>query len=144
MADNIDETVSRIDSLIREHLWFDFHVFSYDGHKLIIAGSKDLHYYHKLEIIFEDVFFFKGYFERWMSETSDPVFILANQDTELNGEYEITQGHRVFIFKTGDYRNDVIIAAGSVSFNTDTVFYYLREDLKENERIADFVKKKAQ
>lgn len=76
-----------------------------------------------------------------MSETSAPVFILASQDTELNSEYEITQGHRVFIFKTGDYRNDVIIAAGGVSFNTDTVFYYLREDLKENERIADSVKK---
>ncbi|SDE94442.1 hypothetical protein [Chitinophaga filiformis] len=141
MAENIERIVLDIDSIIRQHLWFDFHVLSYDGRKLVIAGSEDLDYYHTLEVIFENVFFFKGYFDGWMSDTSAPVFILEVLDTELNGKYEITQGNRVFIFRTEDYRNDVIIAAGSVSYNTDTVFYYQREDLKENERIADFVKR---
>ena len=141
MAEDIERIVLDIDSIIRKHLWFDFHVLSYDGRKLIIAGSEDLCYYHKLEVIFENVFFFKGYFDGWMSDTSAPVFILEERATELNGKYEITQGNRVFIFRTEDYRNDVIIAAKSISFNTDTVFYYLRDDLKENERIADFVKR---
>ena len=43
------------------------------------------------------------------------------------------------MFKTEDYKRDVMIAAKNISFNTDTVYCYHREDLKENERIADFI-----
>jgi hypothetical protein len=45
------------------------------------------------------------------------------------------------MFRTEDCENDVIIAAEKISYNTDTVFYYLRENLGDNERIADFVKR---
>ena len=142
--DNLKEIVNQIDALIRQkRLWFDFHVLSYDGRKLIIAGSEDLTYYHQLEVIFEDVFFFSGYFDEWHSDTSQPVFILPNLETELklNLEYEIVAGNHLFIFKTEDHNNDVIISARKVSFNTDNVLYYFREDLKENQRLADFVKR---
>ncbi|MCF6404879.1 hypothetical protein L3C95_18410 [Chitinophaga filiformis] len=145
MENNLTEIANQIDTIIRhERLWFDFTVFHYDGRKLIIAGSDDLTYYHQLEVIFEDVFFFSGYFDGWKSETQEPVFILPDAETALalNIEYEIVEGYHLFIFKTEDYRNDVIIAAGNVSFNTDTVLYYFREDLQENQRLAHFVKRK--
>jgi len=142
--DNLKEIVNQIDAVIRrKRLWFDFHVYSYDGRKLIIAGSEDLTYYHQLEVIFEGISFFSGYFDEWHSDTSKPVFILSSLDTEskLNLEYEILAGSHSFMFKTEDQITDVVITARKVSFNTDTVLYYFREDLKENERLADFVKR---
>ncbi|PIQ15937.1 MAG: hypothetical protein COW67_05535 [Flavobacteriales bacterium CG18_big_fil_WC_8_21_14_2_50_32_9] len=59
----------------------------------------------------------------------------------MNEKYEIEQGYQLFIFKIEDYSNDVVIAAKHVTFNTNTVYYYERPNLKEKERIADFVNK---
>ena len=119
---DIKETVKEIDAIIRNGLWFDFHVYKYDGRNLTVAGSIDLCYYHKLEIIFENVFFFHGFFFEWHSDTSQPVFVLPDNEAELNFQFEIEQGYTLFMFKAEDYKNDVIIAAEKISFNTDTVF----------------------
>lgn len=135
--------VAEIDEQIRTRLWFDFHVFHYDGHRLVVAGSIDLCYYHEMEVIFENVFFIRGFFNGWHSDTSKPVFIQTDNVSTFNTEFEIEQGYTLFIFKTEDYEKDVIIAAEKVSFNTDTVFYYERDDLEGNQRIADFVKRRA-
>lgn len=143
MAANTGEIVREIDRIIRQQLWFDFHVLKYDGRNLTIAGSVDLCYYHQLEIIFEDVFFFQGYFNEWRSDTTQPVFILPDNEVELNMQYEIEEGYSLFIFKTEDFKNDVIVAAEKITYNTDTVFYYYRENLKDNERMADFVKRRS-
>lgn len=142
MSDEIRNTVLEIDKQIRKHMWFDFHVFRYDVNQLIIAGSIDLLYYHSLEVVFEDIFFVSAFFQGWHSDTENPVFELVTEEREMNRKYEIEEGYELFIFKTEDYNNDVVIAAKKVSFNTDIVFYYDRPDLKDNERIADFVKKK--
>jgi len=138
------ETSRQIDDIIRKgkETWFDFHVLNFDGYRLAVAGSIDLAYYHTLEIIFEDVFFVSCFFRGWRSDTEKTVFQIPNNEIELNRKYEIEQDYQFFIFRTEDYKNDVIIAANNVTFNTDTVFYYDRPDLKQNERIADFVKKK--
>lgn len=141
MTTELKDIVKEIDSLIRKEMWYDFHVFSYDGEKLIIAGSIDLIYYHTLEVIFEDVFFVSGYFNTWHTDTSKAVFMLPENKIEMNIQYEIEVGYNLFIFKTEDYKNDIVIAAQKVYYNTDTVFYYDRQDLKPNERIAHFVKK---
>jgi hypothetical protein len=141
MTADIKQTVQEIDGLIRKELWFDFYVFRYDGRSLTIAGGSDLSYCHQLEIIFENVFFFHGFFSGWKSDTSQPVFTLPENEAELNFRFEIEQGYMLFIFKAEDCKNDVIIAAEKISYNTDTVFYYLRENLGDNERLADFVKR---
>lgn len=139
MNTDLRETVKMIDDMIRKHAWFDFHVFRYTGRNLIVAGSTDLCYYHTLEIIFENVFCFHGFFSEWHSDTSQPVFVLPSHVETFNLRFEIEQGYTLFMFKTEDYSNNVYIASEKITFNTDTVFYYLRENLKENERIADFV-----
>ena len=134
--------VCEIDAKIRAYTWFDMEVLKYDGYKLTIAGSTDFSYYHRLEIIFEDVFFIKSYMNGWQSDTSQAVFMIPKNEFELNVKYEIEQGYQLFVFKNEDSHNDIIIAAKDVSYPDDIVYYYLRENLKPNERIADFVKAK--
>jgi hypothetical protein len=141
MKNETKKIVSEIDKEIRQHDWFDFHILKYDGYKLIVAGSIDLIYYHKLEIIFEDILFVSGFFQEWHTDTSTTAFQVLNNQKEMNEKYEIQQGYQLFVFKTENYNNDVIIVAKNISFNTDTVYYYDKADLKDNERIADFVKK---
>ncbi|NIG55012.1 hypothetical protein [Chitinophaga sp. Cy-1792] len=135
MIADIRKTVNEIDHIIRKGLWLDFTVFKYEGRTLTIAGSEDLIYYHQLEIIFENVFFFRGYMDEWHSDTSAPVFVLPDDTTELNYQFEIEYGYTLFIFKAEDHKNDIIIAAESVSYNTDTVRYSWHENKKVIERI---------
>ncbi|MBO3271847.1 hypothetical protein [Hymenobacter defluvii] len=143
MTSEIHSIVAEIDKEIRQHPWFDFHVFSYNGSELVIAGSEDLSCYHTLEIVFEDVFFMSGFYQGWHSDTKAPVFILPQNESDLNQQFEIEQGYIAFIFKAEDYKNDIVVAAKHISYNTDTIFYYEREGLKEKERLASFVKKKS-
>lgn len=134
--------VTEIDKKIREYTCLDMTVFRYDGYKLIIAGSTDLCYYHRLEIIFEDVFFIRCHLQGWNSDTSQPVFMIPENEYELNMKYEIEQGYQLFIFKAEDMKNDVVIAAKNIYYSDNIVYYYYREELKANERLADFVKAK--
>lgn len=142
MKETIINIVKEIDNEIRKNKWFDFHFLKYDGITLTIAGSDDLTYYHTLEINFANIFFVSGYFEGLHSDTTKTVFQQPENVKESNEKYEIEVGYQLFIFKTSDYKNDIVIAAKEIKYNTDTVFYYDRPDLKDNERIADFVKRK--
>ncbi|AWA31042.1 hypothetical protein HYN48_13645 [Flavobacterium magnum] len=139
MKNHLELTVEKIDSLIRDNLFFDFHVFSYDTKKLILAGSENLTYYHTLEIIFEDVFFVSGIFAQLKTDNKSTVFSIPEDQHLLNLTYEIEQGYHLFTLKAEDFKSNFIIAAKSISFNTDTVYYYNRKDLKPNERIAYFI-----
>ena len=129
--------VEEIDSIIRANLWFDFRVFSFGQNRLIVAGGNDLTYYHSIEIIFEEVFFVSAVFQCWHSDTKQIVFTERTDSAEINLQFEIEQGFRVFAFKAEDYNHEMVIAAKSISYNTDTVYYYPRADLKENERLAN-------
>ncbi len=140
----IKNIVSEIDQIIRKNEWFDFHVLQYDGHNMIIGGSIDLTYHHNLELIFEDVFYVSAYFNGWHTDTDKTVIEIPddNLNNDLNIKFDIEQGYQLFIIHTEDYNNDIYIAAKGLTFNTDTVYYYEREGLKENERLADFIKTK--
>ena len=142
MMRNIKSIVEEIDNKIRGYEWLDFHVLSFDGSRLIVAGSTDLIYFHEIEIIFENVFFISGFLKGWHSDTKKEVFVLPENEKELNEKWEIEQGYQLFLFKIEDYNNDVLIAAENVLYNSDVVYYYERPGLKENERIAEFVKNK--
>jgi hypothetical protein len=139
MNADLTRTVESIDTLIRQQSWFDLHIYSYKNGQLIVAGSIDLTYSHTLEIIFDDVYFFSGYPEGWHSDTDKTVFEIPDQCAKLYKQFQIIQEYTLFRFAAED-TPDVLIAASAISYNTDTVYYYNRPDLKENERIADFVK----
>ena len=141
MNDKNKLAVNEIDNYIRENTWFDFHVWRYDGRNLIISGSIDLTYYHKLEIVFKDVFFASTFFESWRSNTNKPVIEIPEHKVNkaLNLKFEIEQGYQIFLIRTEDFKNDIYIAAKEISFNTDTVYYYQKDNLGKNERLADYL-----
>ena len=56
---------------------------------------------------------------------------------DINLQFEIEPGFRVFAFKAEDFKQQMVIVAKSVSYNTDTVYYYPRANLKANERLAN-------
>lgn len=141
--DTIKNNVIEIDSIIRRNAWFDFHVYSYDGYRMIITFSKDLTYYHNLEIIFEDIFYASTFFNELHTDLTKTVVEIPEPklNKELNLEFEIEEGYQIIIIHTEDYKNDIYIAAKSLSYNTDIVYYYDRKNLVNNERLADFVQK---
>lgn len=141
MTDETRKSVEKIDALIRQNAWFDFQVSSYDGSNLVISGSIDFSYYHELEVTFHNVFFASGYFRDWKSDTTHAVFRTPEPEEayQLNFQLEIEEGYDLFIFKVEDSKNNVVIASESISFNTDTVLYYYRENLPPGMRLANSV-----
>lgn len=116
MTAEIRNTAVAIDTYIRQHAWFDFYIKNYDRQNLIVAGSTSLSYPDLIEIIFEEVFFIQGFFQSWHSDTKSTVFQIPENEKEINQKFEIAQGYQLFIFKTEDYNNDIIIAAKTISF----------------------------
>lgn len=143
MKNEHESIANQINNFIQKNQWFDFHLWSYDGRNLVIVGSTDLTMYHKLEIIFTDVFFASTFFEIWHSDTSNPILEIPDPELniKLNVKFEVEQGYQVFIIKTENYNNDIYIVSKEIGFNTNTVYYYWRENLKEDEKLASFVKK---
>ena len=90
---------------------------------------------------FHNVFFASAYFRNWKSDTTQPVFIIPNQEDtyKLNAQLEIEEGHELFVFNVENSKNDVVIASVNVSYNTDKVLYYYREDLQPGMRLAQNV-----
>ncbi|WP_431685758.1 hypothetical protein [Hahella sp. NBU794] len=133
--------VDAVNNATANSAWFDFEVFSFNANELIILGSRDFSYYHQLEIKFLDVAYFSGTPSWGSNPHITAVFSLIEeskalkvlQEKKVNGYFE------VFEFPTDDGAS-IIIAALDIVVNMDTVYYYLRENLKENERIADWVK----
>lgn len=119
--DNNQRIVNELDNFIRHQGWYDFQMWSYDSWNLIIGGSYDLTYYHTLEITFSQTFFVSGFFQSWNSDTNNPVIemIKGELENELNRKYEIEQYHQLFIIRTEDYKNDIIIASRGISYETD-------------------------
>jgi len=144
MKDKNKSIVKLIDEYIRQNAWFDFHLWKFDGENLVISGSTDLIYYHNLEIIFSDVFFASIFFKDWQSDTQKSVIEIPDVDLnkKLNIKFDIEKGYQIFIIRTENYKTDIYVAAKEIDFNTDTVYYYQRENLKDNERLADFLMKK--
>jgi len=58
---------------------------------------------------------------------------------KLNLKFEIERGYQLFLFKTDDYQQNVIIAAGSLTYNRDTVYCHDRANLGNGERLADLL-----
>lgn len=108
----------------------DFSIFRYDPGRLIICGSDDRAYYHKLEIIAEDPIYIQGEMDWYCDVDSD--FIRANVGLPAGDIRKL------------DFHSDDGLAfsviAGSFKVNCDLVFYYQRENLKPGERLAYWVK----
>jgi hypothetical protein len=101
---------------------FEFSISSFDGQRLLIVGSRDLCYYHNVELVFDEVTYINC-----PVDFHDPQFAKGQERFfEIQAEGE-----------------NFSIAASAVSIDICTVFHYDRgELLQPGERIADWVFKK--
>ncbi|MBA0186382.1 hypothetical protein WBW39_19890 [Pectobacterium versatile] len=105
--------------------WLDFSIFSYDRGRLVIAGSDDLSYYHNLEIIFIQPAFIDGVTE-WSCDVSEE-FVRYHPESKAMEFYS-------------DGERKLKVIAEDVLVNFDTVFYYLRDNLTDGQRLAYWLK----
>jgi hypothetical protein len=135
--------IEEINSYLKREMWYDFEVLEYKEKCLAIIGSTDFSYSHDIEIKFEDVFLFHCNSE-WKSDTSKNVIEIVNGDEArtINLKNKVEQGYILFKFVPEDMDEDCFfyIAAKELNYSTETVLYYQKEQLNENERIAAWVK----
>ncbi len=128
------------DKGIKEFSFMEYSFFD----KLILIGSGDISYYHQIEIIFHNV-----------SYISCPtMFRVAKIRKATSREQEAI---RRLLVNDCDFEKDIIfcietdiddeeihqkhyIVAEKIEYNNDFVYHYKRENLKENERIAEWVR----
>ncbi len=136
----IKEKLKKINFLISKESWLDMEILEIKGGNLVIACSTDFSYGHCLEIKFIDVFHVNINAE-WKTDTSKAVLHMANDEECLavNQNYQIEQGNILFKITAEDLQVPFYISAKNLDYNTDSVLYYKKENLKDNERIADWV-----
>jgi hypothetical protein len=138
----LDEKIKAINSFLRKEMWFDFEILEYKENCLTIIGSTDFSYFHNIEIYFKDVFLIHCSAE-WKSDTKSDVIeiITGNEAREINLKNNVEQGYTLFKFISEDIDEDrfFYVAARDLEYSTDCVLYYRKEQLKDNERIAEWV-----
>lgn len=140
---NTIDTVSAINSIIREELWFDMELAGLSGNTVTLVGGIDLTTHHTLEITFHGVFHL-CLNAHWRTDVSESPLILLPAGAEakaLNIKYEVEAGHQIFKIKPEGFAEDAcfFVIAEDVSYDNTTVYYYRKEDLKEGEKIAPWV-----
>ncbi len=136
----LKEKVKKVNEIISEESWLDMELLEMKGGNLVIVCSTDFSYGHSLEIKFENVFHMSINAE-WKTDTSKIVLEIVNKEESIliNQNYQIEQGNVLFRVIAEDLKVPFYISAKNINYNTDSVLYYKKEHLAENERIADWV-----
>jgi len=121
----------------------DFNIIYKDEDKLIVAGSFDFAYYHELEITFFEVDFIQcpgRYFsvKKIRFATEEEVKQLATTSYGNHGGFTVCFEYQ---FMGEGEKDKFFICAHEADYKWETVFYYNRENLQPDERIADWVPK---
>jgi hypothetical protein len=111
--------------------WLNFSVYLYEKCRLVIVGSDELTYYHKIEIIVELPSYISGVMD-WSCDRDDEFIRVRTQTGNPCQKY-------ILEFYADDELKFKVIA-DEIKLNFDTVFYYKRENLKTGERLAYWVK----
>ena len=110
----------------------DFHVLSFDGHRLVVVGSFDLCYYHGVEVHFVGV-----------DRINLPVWFHWPEFTDegpISSPWSGVENPRRFVIQADCGRHEVI--AEGVEVVVGMVYYYDRGSLLQpGERIAPWVKR---
>jgi len=133
----------RINEIVETTNTTDFRIQSYNSVSLLLTGSFDFNYYHEVEVEFKEVSYIS-----LPSDFYDPVFRLANAEEieSIRKLIALEKKDVVFCIEAGTScsidKLPFYIVVESVSMREGRVFYYDRENLKEGERIACWVKRK--
>lgn len=123
----IENIVSEIRHHIWEKSWLDFSLYACERSRLVIVGSDDLCYYHTVEIVAENPSFIQNT-SYWTCDINE-VFIGVDLERGLK---------KLAFYYGGEVCFSV--SADKFSVNFDTVFYYKKAELLQNQRIAHWVK----
>jgi hypothetical protein len=133
---NFDE----INRIAQETNTTDYCIHSYENDDLLILGSFDFSYYHQVEVLFENVKYFD--IATWFSY---PYFRQATSKEMKNirSQNLIEAEDKVFCIEAETEnsmdRTAFFIVAEKMTVRPGMVYYYERKNLKEGERIADWV-----
>jgi hypothetical protein len=120
---------------------YHFYLVQSNMNTITFAGSFDLCYYHNVEVTFHGVTYMQCHLDY-----GAPIIIRypsKQEIVQLGYQPEILSDEGLSIFCIFDEDNYLsFIIAENISFDYSTVFYYLRENLQDGERIADWVKLK--
>ena len=135
------DVLMRINEIVEKTNIDGFRIESYTGDNLLITGSFDFAYYHEVEVEFREVTYLALPVLFW-----NPHFRLAsvNEIEVVRKFIAVCDRHAVFCIEAeSDASFEKIpfyVVAENVRLREGTVYYYEREHLEENERIADRVK----
>jgi hypothetical protein len=119
---SIEKTVKLINNLVKQQLWLDFDVKSYNGFDLIIGGSIDLSNDSDLITVrFSNVDYF-CLNSTWHSDTSEDVLRVVTEDEliKLRSKVTIHPDSIVFQFIPEDIISSLYISAKNISFEYDS------------------------
>lgn len=138
------EEIAKFNDFIKtETSWIDFEVNRYGLDEFKIIGSEDFSYGHIVELTFKEIQYVQIR-DTWTSESKlehGVLKLLVNDEREkIVDLYGIEKKFKIFQISTEDY-GDFIICATSLVIDYTRVFYYMKDHLLENEKIADWVKK---
>lgn len=135
MTTSFNTAIPAINNHFLKTLWLDFEIIGVHDGVLKLKASTDFCYYHECEIELYELRYFSGPME-WTSTPADQLIEILpdNEAVDLINRHKLETPCSVITFNTDDAFK-VIIAAGSIRFNFDTVYYYERENLAANERV---------
>lgn len=122
---------------------WEWHLLSFDGHRLCLAGGTDLTYYHVAEVWFSGVTYLCcptrllhatfRYATDTESRAAGRIVDLTESNIVVAVNAETTARLEAMAF---------FIVADKIELVAGTVYYYERADLKPGERIAPWVHSK--
>jgi len=140
MTTSFNTAIRAINLQFFKKLWLDFEITGIHDGVVKLKASTDLCYYHECEIELHEIRYFSGPMEWTTNPIAQLIQILSEKEAvDLINRYKLETPCSVIAFNTDDAFK-VIIAAASIQFNFDTVYYYERENLAANERIDERVR----
>ncbi len=131
------DTIDKLQKELDKNGVGKFIVISNNGYNLTLAGSFDIYYYHEIEITFEDIDFVSCpggvfYINKFRKATDEEILELANH---IKG-----YAKRGFVVCMENRHNEkFFVVAHGINYKWVTEYYYKRENLQTNEKIAKWV-----
>ncbi|MFE9654937.1 hypothetical protein [Micromonospora sp. NPDC006431] len=124
-----------------EGSWWDWEVLGWNRSELRLAAGYDLTYHHGLELVFTDVDYLAC-----PTRFSDPWFREPTSGERETVRRYVGEEPPVVVAFDVDAEDGCgvvpcVVAAASVGIVKGLVYRYWREDLKEGERLAPFVRR---
>ena len=131
--------LARLNEIVDATNTTDFRIVSFSNDVMRIIGSFDLGYYHTVEVDFHGVSFINlptDFVEPQFrlaipGERNDLRAVVGDESNLFCIEAEATEGSRRVTFH---------VAASGVVIREGMVYHFARADLKDGERIAEWVK----